>query len=130
MTILYNSKCKIIRDVINDDSYGGAVSTGTVTIAENEPCRFDFYMPKSNVTSMQGQETVKTYSIFFRSTRQHPIDIREEDIVILTFPPVHPELGKKYRVRGVQRESLHFQDPQYIIECTLIRIEESRGTNF
>jgi len=87
-------------------------------------------MPKSNVAGFQGIETEKSYSIFFRSTHQHPIDIREEDVVIITFPLVHPELGKRYRVRGVQRESLHFQDPNYIIECTLIRIEESRGSTF
>lgn len=130
MTILYNSRCKIIRDVVIDNEYGSAAYVTGTLIAHDEPCRFDFYMPKSNISASQGIETSKTYSVFFRSTRQHPIDIREEDIVILTFPPVHPELDKRYRVRGVQRESLHFQDPNYIIECTLIRIEESRGNNF
>lgn len=87
-------------------------------------------MPKSSPTSFQGIETTKTYSIFFRSTRQHPINIREEDTVIITWPPVHHELGKRFRVRGIQAESLHFQDPNYIVECTLILIEESRRETF
>lgn len=130
MTILYNARCKILRDVITIDPYGGAeYITGTL-VAHDEPCRFDYYMPKSNVTGFQGIETEKSFSVFFRTTHQHPIDVREQDIIILTWPPVHPDLGKKYRVRGVQKESLHFQDPSGIIECTLIRFEESRpGTN-
>lgn len=130
MTILYNSRCNIIRDRVQTDAYGGAeYITGTL-IASNEPCRFDSYMPKINTVGYQGIESEKVFSIFFRSTRQHPIPIRENDVIILTFPPVHPELGKKFRVRGVQHESLHFQDPNYIVECTLVRYEESRGPNF
>ena len=130
MSLLYNSKCKIIRDVVRTDDYGGAEYVTGTLISSDEPCRFDFYMPKSNIGGFQGIETTKSYSIFFRSTRQHPVNIREEDVVIITWPPVHHELGKRFRVRGIQAESLHFQDPNYIVECTLIRIEESRGANF
>lgn len=129
MSILYNVRCSIFRDAIPDDSSGFATVTGTITISTDEPCRLDFYVPKANMLGIAGIETEVTYSIFFRSTRQHPINIRENDYVIITFPNSDNEYGNRLRVRGVQRESLHPQDPNSIVECTLTRIKESRNNN-
>jgi hypothetical protein len=130
MTILYNIRCSIYRDLIGDDSIGGAIVTGTLTVASDEPCRLDYYIPKISMFAPQGIETDKIYSVFFRSTRQHPIDIRENDYLQVTFPPEHPDYNVRLRVRGVQSESLHPRDPNRIIECTLTRIVESRGSDF
>jgi hypothetical protein len=130
MTLLYNVKCDIYRDLIGDDSGGGAVVTGTLTIATSEPCRLDYFIPKASFFAPQGIETERIYSLFFRSTRQHPINVRENDYVKITFPPEHPEYNVILRVRGVQSESLHPRDPNRIFECTLVRIDESRGLDF
>ena len=127
MTILYNIRCQITRDVIVDDEFGGAdVVTGTI-IAADEPCRLDYFMPKANAELPQGIEVSRTYSLFFRSTRQHPINVREEDIIKIIFPIHHADYNRRFRVRGIQGESLHPQDPNYIIECTLFRIDETRS---
>lgn len=126
MSLLYNVRCSIFRDLLSVDQYGGAIVTGTLTIATNEPCRLDYVIPKINVVAPQGLETAVLYSLYIRSTRQHPINIRENDYVQITFPNFHPEYNNRLRVRGVQRETLHPQDPNSILECDLIRIRESR----
>lgn len=130
MTLLYNIKCDIKRDIITEDAYGSAALTGTLVIASFEPCRFDYYIPKENTVGMQGIETEKVYSLFFRSTRQHPIRVREEDYIQIVFPTIHPDYLNHFRIRGVQEESLHPQDPNKIIECTLVRWKEGRGNTF
>jgi len=130
MTLLYNIKCSIYRDLIADDAVGGAVVTGTSVIATDEPCRLDYFIPKASFFAAQGIETERVYSLFFRSTRQHPINVRENDYIKVVFPPEHPEYNVILRVRGVQSESLHPRDPNRIVECTLIRIDESRGVEF
>lgn len=129
MSLLYNVRCSIFRDLLTTDNYGGAVVTGTLTIATNEPCRLDYIIPKINVVAPQGLETNVTYSLYIRSTRQHPINIRENDYVQITFPTFHAEYNNRLRVRGVQRETLHPQDPNSILECELIRIRESRNNS-
>lgn len=125
--IIYNVRCDIYRDLIASDVYGGALVTGTLTIASFEPCRLDYIMPKINVVAPQGLETNVTYSLFLRSTRQHRVNIRENDYVKIVFPNTHIEYGHRLRVTGVQSESLHPQDPNSILECTLMRIRESRN---
>lgn len=130
MTLLYNVRCDIFRNIITEDIYGSAALTGTITIASFEPCRFDYYIPKVNIIGDMGIETEKSYSLFFRSTRQHPIPIREQDSIKIVFPNTHPEYNVRFRVRGVQDESLHPQDYNRITECTLVRWKESRGNTF
>lgn len=125
--LIYNSRCSIFRDLIGTDDYGGAVVTGTLTIAQNEPCRLDFNIPKANLIASEGIETVVLYSLYLRSTRQHPINLRENDYAIIIFPTSHAEYNNRLRIRGVQRESMHPQDPNSIIVCDLIRIRESRN---
>jgi len=127
MSIIYNLRGSIFRDQIAYDDNGGAVVTGTTTIASNEPCRLDYIIPKMNIIAPQGLETNVTYSFYIRSTRQHPINIRENDYVVITFPNFHSEYNNRLRVRGVQRETLHPQDPNSILECEVVRIRESRN---
>ena len=127
--LYYNSRFSVFRDEIADDGSGFATVTGTTTIATNEPGRLDFFIPNVNLLGIPGIETQVTYSLFFRSTRQHPINIRENDYVIVVFPIYHVEYNKRLRVRGVLNESLHPQDPHSIIECTLTRIRESRNNS-
>lgn len=128
--ILYNVRCDVYRETITDDVYGGAETVTGTFIVRNQPARLDYYTPKIYLTGIQGIETDKIYSIFFRSTYQKPIPIRENDIVTVVFPTIHDDYNVRLRVRGVQRNSLHPQDPNSIVECTLNRIETSRGNNF
>lgn len=128
MSLLYNVRCSVYRDIIVNDMYGSANATGTLTIATNEPCRLDHNIPKDDELRGPGIETNVSYSLYIRSTRQHPINIREEDYVVITFPNFHPEYGHRLRVSGVSPESLHPQDPNSILEMTLTRIRESRAT--
>lgn len=130
MTLLYNVRCSIYRDLMGYDDVGGAIVTGTHTVASNEPCRLDYWIPKVSLIIPQGIETEKVYSVFFRSTRQHPINVRENDYLQIVFPPEHTEYLERFRVRGVQSESLHPRDLNKIVECTLVKIDESRGNDF
>jgi len=125
--LIYNLRCSIYRDLIGEDAYGGAVVTGTLVIATNEPCRLDFIIPKANTIAPEGIETNVTYNLVLRSTRQHPINVRENDYAQIVFPNSHGEYNNRLRVRGVQRESLHPQDPNNIVECEVVRIRESRN---
>lgn len=127
MSLIYNVRCSIYRDLISPGNYGDAVVTGTLTIATNEPCRLDYIIPKINMIAPQGEETTKHYNLYIRSTRQHPINIREQDYVTITFPVFHVEYNNRLRIQGVQRESLHPQDPNSILECNLTSIRESRN---
>ena len=129
MGVIYNSRCDIYRDVLEDDQFGGTIVVTGSAIAVNEPVRFDFYIPNQRTNIAQGIETIKTFSLYIRSTRQHPINMRENDYIIITFPPYHPEFGKRFRVRGLQRESLSVGSANSIIECTLTRIEQSRNNS-
>src|SRR5258708_11374482 len=115
MSLIYNVRCDIYRDMIGTDNYGGAIVTGTLTIAKNEPCRLDFIIPKLNTILPQGMETKVIYSLYIRSTRQHPIKVRENDYVKIVFPIFHDEYGNRLRVSGVQKETLHPQDPNSIL---------------
>jgi hypothetical protein len=126
MSQLYNSICSIYRDVLEEDQFGGRVVTTGTLIAQAEPCRLDYYQNTQKISANQGMETDRSYSLYLRSTRQHPINIRENDYVVITFPPYHPELGVRLRVRGIQRESLSHNSQASMIECSLVRVKESR----
>jgi len=76
MSLLYNIRASFFRDLIGTDNYGGAVVTGTLTIATNEPCRLDYIIPRVNLVAPEGIETNVHYNLFIRSTRQHPILLR------------------------------------------------------
>lgn len=129
MSLLYNSRCNIIRDVLSDDPFGGTVVVTGTMIAENEPIRFDYYTPNQRTNIAQGIETIETFSLYIRNTRQHSINIRENDYVVIIFPPYHPDLNKRFRVRGVQKESLSIGNANSILECTLTRVEQSRNNS-
>lgn len=111
---------QIIRSSWTDDIYGGAVETGTV-IYNDIHGRLDYYTPRAQVREI-GIETDKTYALIIRP----PIDIRSEDVVVLTFPPHHPDYNNRFRVRGVQRQSMHPSDSRGFLDITLQRIETSR----
>ena len=130
MALIYNSRCSIFRDVIGQDQVGGmTVITGTV-VESDTACRLDFYIPFQKLVGNQGLETEKVYSMYIRSTRQHPIDAKENDYIVVTFPPYHPEINNKFRIRGIQRESLSVGYSESLIECSLTRIVESRSNDF
>ena len=129
MSFIYNSRCSFYRDVLGEDQFGGRiVITGTL-IAEEEPARIDYYTPSQWLTKQQGLETSKTFSLYIRSTRQHPINAQENDYVKITFPPYHPELGVRLRIRGIQKESISFNSADSMLEMTLVRIDETRDNN-
>ena len=129
MPFHFNLRVNIERETFSDDSYGGAVSTGTV-IYRNEPTRLDYFMPRQNLIGPYGLETSKTYSFFFHYNQQHPITIQENDAIIPVFPLHHPQYLERFRVIGVSFEATHPSDPRGIVEVTCQRIEKSRGVNF
>jgi hypothetical protein len=107
--------------VPGDDQVGGALVTGTPfyfglkgRMEENKPSQF---------VLEQGLEVDPIWTCVVRP----PIaSIRENDQVEITFPPEHPYLGLHFRVRGVQRASLHPRDARGFLSLTLSRVGESR----
>lgn len=128
MSHLYNIYCDVYTETISDDNYAGAVATG-VLLYSHEPCRLDKYIPNQRTTLPQGLEVEKTYSLYIRSTRQHPINVRENDYFIITFPTYHEEFGQRLRIGGIQRESFHPANPINTLEITVVRIKTTRNNN-
>lgn len=125
----FNIRVSLSRETFVDDSYGGAVATGTVYLRE-ENSRIDYYLPREALTRVPGLETDKAYTFFFHVNTQHPVPLRENDIVQITFPPDHPNINDRFRVRGISREASHPRDPRGVIEAYCERIETTRGINF
>jgi len=135
MSYLANLHFKIIRELIGVDDYGGAYVTGVVVISEDQMGRLDEYIPIQARTKIQGLEIERSYSLILHYNRQNNLRapdgsfIRENDIVILTFPPHHELYNKRFRIRGVSLESAHPSDPRGVCECTITRIDETRDGN-
>ena len=129
MPLHFNIRVSIERETFTDDVYGGAVSTGTILYA-NEPSRIDYYMPRQALISVPGLETSKAVTFFFHVNQQHPLAIQENDTVIITFPPHHPEFNKRFRLRGFSREATHPSDARGILEAYCERVEKSRGVDY
>ena len=124
MTTGFNIELTVWRmsTVIGDDEVGGAMVTGTQLyvgmkgrMEENRP---------SQIVLEQGLEVDQIWTCVVRPPT---VDIRERDEVEVTFPPEHLYLGLHFRVRGVQRASLHPRDTRGFLSLTLSRIEESRS---
>lgn len=129
MPYLMNARCRIERLVGTDDEYGGYSPTGTIVVSDMEFCRLDMYMPNQALIRQLGLESEKTYTIILHYNRQNPTDVRENDIIILTFPSHHPMYDFRFRVRGVSYEATHPSDPRGIIECTVTRWERGRTSS-
>src|SRR6185503_19203329 len=123
----FNIRVSIIKESLADDEgYGGVYLSGTTTLYANEPSRWDSYMPSVQLTKALGIETEQVHTFFLHSNQQHPIVIREDQIIQITFPPEHSEINNMFRIRGVQKEATHPRDARGIIECTCTRIKYSR----
>ena len=122
MTALLNIRVDIIRMDYNTDEVGGAVETGTV-VYKNISARQDFYTPKWT-SQPAGIETAKTYTFIIRPPS---MIIFPEDVIQIVFPSNHNDFMKRFRIRGVQYQSIHPSDHRGFIDCTCTRIEFSRS---
>lgn len=130
MPYQFNRRCRIERENFYNDAGGGYTVTGSNTIiSPDEPCRLDSYMPSIFLTKIQGQEIEKTFTLFLHTNWQHPLDVRGQDIIVITFPLHDPFYNKRFRVRGPSEEAQHPTDPRGILELTLTRIDQSRTSD-
>lgn len=124
MTTGLNLKISVWRmgTVGPDDAVGGAISTGTV-VYESVEGRLSQASP-SQIMLEQGLEVD---TIWTCRVRPPNLDIRERDEIEITWPPLHPHLNDRFRIRGVRRTSMHPRDGRGFIDLTLSRIERSRS---
>lgn len=122
----FNIRVAILKEELGDDGYGGVTVTGTTVLYPSEPSRLDSYMPSVSLTKQLGIETEQIYTYFLHVNRQHPIVIRENQVIEIIFPLEHPEYGNRFRIRGISPEAAHPGDSRGIIECTCTRIKYSR----
>lgn len=104
-----------------DDVVGGAIVTGTV-VHENVEGRLSQARP-SQIVLEQGLEVDTIWTCRIRPAN---LIIHERDEVEVTWPPLHPHLNDRFRIRGVRRTSMHPRDGRGFIDLTLSRIERSR----
>lgn len=128
----FNIRVDLYRDLtdLGDDPYGGSYPTSTI-VNLSLPSRMDSYSPSQRMFAQQGMETTKSYSFYLHYNWQHQIDVRENDYLVVSFPPHHQFYQKKFRIKGIHIETgMHPSSPQGMIEVTAIRIDESRGNEF
>lgn len=124
MTAGMNLRLRVWRmEMDADDAVGGAMVTGTPNYdwvgARMEMARPDLLLLQ------QGLETEKIYTVLV-----HPanLDIRERDEVEVVFPPHHPFLHERFRVRGVQYPSTHIDESRGYLLLYVSRSEIAHGT--
>lgn len=97
-----------------DDYVGGAVLTGT-SVYENLELRMQGN-PEDQILVQQGLETLRTFTA---TTMRGGLDIRERDEVEITFPPIHPDYGNRFRITSVRVSD--FSDPRRYMLLNLQR---------
>lgn len=123
MTAGFNIELTVwqMTTVPGDDEVGGAIVTGTPLYVGMKG-RMEESRP-SQIVLEQGLEVDQIWTCVVRPST---VNVRERDEVEITFPPEHQYLGLRFRVRGVQRASLHPRDTRGFLSLSLSRIEESR----
>ena len=117
MTAGLNLKSSIWRiDYEEDNSVGGAVTTGTV-VYENVFTRLQANM-EEQLLLQQGLETQRTFRVV---VVPGTMDIRERDELEVTQPADHVYYGGRFRIIGVTYSNLTPRDPRNYLMLTLDR---------
>lgn len=116
-----NLKFTIIRPTnLTDDEIGGANVTG-VTIATDVEGRFE----EAKATMVLLQQGVSVTSVYRGQCR--PVDMSENDELIVTFPQYHPFYGKRFEVVSVQTPSTNPRDGRGMVLFNLRKKDNARN---
>uniref|UniRef100_A0A6H1ZB76 Uncharacterized protein n=1 Tax=viral metagenome TaxID=1070528 RepID=A0A6H1ZB76_9ZZZZ len=106
-----NARAKIYRySFVNDDEVGGAQPSGTVLYTGLE-ARIQAIKP-TYVLLEQGVETEHLFSAVISPGN---LTLRERDELEIINPAGHPDCGKKFRIRGIQRSDDLPNRPGFIL---------------
>lgn len=105
-----------------DDDYGGAVYSGTV-VYPNTSCQFEV-TPSSRMLLQQG---IEVQSIAFALVRPATLQILEQDQFEITWPPYHPQYGKRYKIDKVEADARPASKAESMLRLTLKRIDSTRN---
>lgn len=124
MTAGYNVKITIWRmsTMSSDDEVGGARVTGTIAYRDVR-ARLEEVPP----TIAYLESGIEIDTVWNIQVGPGTLDVRERDIVELTFPRDHAYFGWRFRIRGVRRGSLRPHDSRSHMELAVTRVIESRS---
>lgn len=118
----YNTQARLWRyTTIEDDDVGGAIPTGTI-LKEPVFCRIE-QTKASQVLLEQGLEIPDMFQGYLYYTGE-PLDIRQNDQLEVTYPPISPHYNRRFRIIAY-RQSSH-QDARRFVEVTMRRHDTSR----
>ena len=109
----------------NDDSVGGAVPSGTI-LYENVFSRIRSEEPTLALLE-QGLETPTIFSaqLDYPYLTTGSFDIRHNDQYEVTYPPISPHYGKKFRIIGMQ--NVEYNDARRYVQVKMRRTVDANS---
>jgi hypothetical protein len=120
----YNTEGRLWRYTtmnVGDDDVGGAVPTGTI-IKSPVFCRIE-QLKATQALLEQGLEIPDMFQAFLVYTGD-PLDLKQNDQLEVTHPPISPFYNKRFRIIGYRHAS--HSDNRRFVEVTMRRHDMSR----
>lgn len=117
-------KINVIRAItLTDDSYGGAVMTGTY-VYEGVPAAIAIFRPSLQSREQGLEVDIQADLTVGKIFNNLPMQLYERDEIEIVCPGEDPFYDKRFRITGVQPSKRPLNIGH--IHCTLSRIEYSR----